>query len=203
MKIAFLAKKGGAGKTTSSLLVAEALRQAGNHVAVHDFDKQGTSTKSITFSGSEVELAIPNNHYTYIVFDTPPNLEHSTTHLAVKEADVIVIVTGQTVVDFWEVTEAVKFAQDTNPRAAVRVLVNRVKSGTILARSVDASVAQLNVRALKTQIPDRQVFAHFVGGGGWNVLDRAAQVLAGKLALEIVSLASTTSLAVQPEVTNL
>jgi chromosome partitioning protein len=198
MKIAFLAKKGGAGKTTSSLLVAEALRQAGNHVAVHDFDKQGTSTKSITFSGSEVQLAIPNNSYTYIVFDTPPNLEHSTTHLAVKEADVIVVVTGQTVVDFWEVTEAVKFAQDTNAKAVVRVLVNRVKSGTILARSVDASVAQLNVRALQTQIPDRQVFAHFVGGGGWNVLDRAAQVLAGKLALEIVSLTNSTSLAVKP-----
>jgi hypothetical protein len=64
---------------------------------------------------------------------------------------------------------------------------------------VDASVAQLNVRALQTQIPDRQVFAHFVGGGGWNVLDRAAQVLAGKLALEIVSLTNSTSLAVKPE----
>ena len=49
MKIAFLAKKGGAGKTTSSLLVAEALRQAGNHVAVQDFDKQGSSTKSLMY----------------------------------------------------------------------------------------------------------------------------------------------------------
>ncbi len=188
MKIAFIAKKGGAGKTTSSLLVAEALRQAGNHVALQDFDKQGSSTKSIRHSHSEVEIAVPKSQYTYIVFDTPPNLEHAASLVAVQQADVIIVVTGQTVVDFWEVSEAVEFAEKTNPRAAVRVLINRVKSGTILARSVDDSVAALKIKALKTQIPDRQVFAHFVGGGGWNVLDRSAQALAGKLALEIVSL---------------
>src|ERR1035437_1192982 len=194
MKIAFLAKKGGAGKTTSSLLVAEALRQAGNHVAVQDFDKQGSSTKSLMHSQSEVEIAVPKNEYTYIVFDTPPNLEHSATLGAVREADVIVVVTGQQVVDFWEVTEAVEFAEKTNPRAVVRVLVNKVKNGTILARSVDESIMALKVKALQTHIPDRQVFAHFVGGGGWNVLDRAAQVVAGKLALEIVSLTNSSSL---------
>jgi chromosome partitioning protein len=194
MKIAFLAKKGGAGKTTSSLLVAEALRQAGNHVAVHDFDKQGSSTKSILKSHSEVEIAVPNSEYTYIIFDTPPNLEHATTLLAVKEADVVIVVTGQTVVDFWEIAEAVTFAEKTNPKAVVRVLVNRVKAGTILARSVEESVGALKVKTLKTQIPDRQVFAHFVGGGGRRVLDRTAQVLAGKLALEVVSLTNSTSL---------
>lgn len=193
MIVTFLAKKGGAGKTTCSLLVAEALRQAGNQVAVHDFDKQGTSTKSIQFSGSSVEIATPGNAYSYIVFDTPPSLEHATTHLAVKEADIIVVVTGQTVVDFWEVAEAVKFAQQTNARAVVRVLVNKVKPGTILARSVDESIETLHIQALKTRIPDRQVFAHFVGGGGWNVLDRSAQSLAGSLALEIVSLTKIIS----------
>jgi chromosome partitioning protein len=199
MKIAFLAKKGGAGKTTSSLLVAEALRQAGNHVAVHDFDKQGTSTKSIRHSGSQIEIAVPNSSYSYIIFDTPPNLEHATTLLAVKEADVVIVVTGQTIVDFWEVSEAVSFAEKTNPKAVVRVLVNRVKSGTILARSVEESVAALKLKALQTQIPDRQGFAHFVGGGGWNVLDRAAQGLAGKLALEVVSLTHTTTLSTAQE----
>jgi cellulose biosynthesis protein BcsQ len=194
MKIAFLAKKGGAGKTTCSLLMAEALRQAGNHVALQDFDKQGSSTKSLRHSGSEVEIAVPKSQYTYIVFDTPPNLEHAASLLAVQQADVIIVVTGQTVVDLWEVNEAVDFAEKTNPRAAVRVLVNRVKSGTILARSVDETIGALKIRALRTQIPDRQVFAHFVGGGGWSVLDRAAQALAGKLALEIVSLPQSASL---------
>jgi len=194
VKIAFLAKKGGAGKTTSSLLVAEALRQAGNHVALQDFDKQGSSTKSIRHSGSEVEIALPKNQYTYIVFDTPPNLEHAASLVAVQQADVVIVVTGQTIVDFWEVGEAVAFAEKTNPKAAVRVLINKVKTGTILARSVEDSVAALKIKALKTQIPDRQVFAHFVGGGGWNVLDRSAQALGGKLALEIVSLPQTASL---------
>jgi len=114
--------------------------------------------------------------------------------VAVQQADVVIMVTGQTVVDFWEVSEAVEFAEKTNPRAAVRVLINRVKTGTILARSLDNSVSALKIKVLKTQIPDRQVFAHFVGGGGWDVLDRSAQALAGKLALEIVSLPQTASL---------
>lgn len=184
----------GQGKTTSSLLVAEALRQAGNHVALQDFDKQGSSTKSIRHSGSEVEMAVRNSQYTYIVSDTPPNLEYAASMVAVQQADVVIIVTGQTVVDFWEVSEAEEFAEKTNPKAAVRVLINRVKTGTILARSVEYSVAALKIKALKTQIPDRLVLAHFVGGGGWDVLDRSAQALAGKLALEIVSPPQTASL---------
>jgi hypothetical protein len=32
-------------------------------------------------------------------------------------------------------------------------------------------------KALKTQTPDGQVFAHFVAGGDWNVLDRSAEAL--------------------------
>lgn len=64
------------------------------------FDKQGSSTKSIRHSGYEVEIAVPKNQYTYIVFDTPPNLEHAASLVAVQEADVVIIVTGQTVVDF-------------------------------------------------------------------------------------------------------
>lgn len=194
MKITFLSKKGGAGKTTSSLLVAEALRQAGNSVALQDFDKQGSSSKSIRHSGSEVEIAVPKSQYRYIIFDTPPNLEHAASLVAVKEADVVVVVTGQTVVDLWEIGEAVAFAEKTNPTAHVRALVNRVKAGTILARSVEESLDHLKIQALRTQIPDRQAFAHFVGGGGWNVLDRSAQALAGKLALEIVSLPQQASL---------
>ena len=194
MKITFLSKKGGAGKTTSSLLVAEALRQAGNHVALQDFDKQGSSSKSIRHSGSEIEIAVPKSQYKYIIFDTPPNLEHAASLVAVKQADVVIVVTGQTVVDLWEVGEAVAFAEKTNPNAHVRALVNRVKAGTILARSVEESLEHLKIQALRTQIPDRQVFAHFVGGGGWNVLDRSAQALAGKLALEIVSLPQQASL---------
>ena len=157
----FRQKRGGAGKTTSSLLVAEALRQAGNHVALQDLDKQGSSTKSIRHSGSEVEIAVPKNQYTYIVFDTPPNLEPAASLVAVQQADVVIIVTGQTVVDFWEVSEAVEFAEKTNPKAAVRVLINRVKTGTILARSVEDSVAALKIKALKTQIPDRPGFRSF------------------------------------------
>lgn len=198
MKITFLSKKGGAGKTTSSLLVAEALRQAGNHVALQDFDKQGSSSKSIRHSGSEIEIAVPKNQYKYIIFDTPPNLEHAASLVAVKQADVILVVTGQTVVDLWEVGEAVSFAEKANPNAHVRALVNRVKAGTILARGVEESLEHLKIQALQTQIPDRQAFAHFVGGGGWGVLDRAAQALAGKLALEIVSLPQQASLATAP-----
>ena len=176
MKIAFLAKKGGAGKTTSSLLVAEALRQAGNHVALQDFDKQGSSTKSLHYSGSEVEIAVPKSQYTYILFDTPPNLEHPATHVAVKQADVIIVVTGQTVVDFWEVGEAVAFAEKTNPKAVVRVLVNRVKAGTILGAKRGRIGGDATDQSAQNPDPRSSSICSLCG---WRWMERAGQDRAG------------------------
>ena len=78
MKITLLAKKGGVGKSTVSILLYEAFRQAGKSVSLHDWDAQGTSSKALELilgpdaSKQPVEPDI-------VIYDTPPNLDHTAT----------------------------------------------------------------------------------------------------------------------------
>jgi chromosome partitioning protein len=187
MNIALVAKKGGVGKSTMSLLIAQALRQAGRQVAVNDWDEQGTSTKSCRINGGEI--AIPGGEYDYLIYDTKPDLKDSSTKSAVTHADVVIVVTTPSTPDMWEAKEAVEFVKHQNPNAIVRVLINRVKRGTLLAKGAAdaADVLGISVPVLNTQILDRQVYAHFIGGG-WKTLDLAAQKQVGNLAVEVLTL---------------
>jgi cellulose biosynthesis protein BcsQ len=47
MNITLLAKKGGVGKSTLSILLYEAFRHAGKSVSLRDWDAQGTSSKAL------------------------------------------------------------------------------------------------------------------------------------------------------------
>lgn len=63
----FALQKGGVGKSTSTVAVAEILAAAGNRVLVVDFDSQGNATKMLTqnsiyqYTGSTVMEAIQSN----------------------------------------------------------------------------------------------------------------------------------------------
>ena len=71
--ITLLAKKGGVGKSTLSLLLHESLRADGQNVAIQDWDEQGTSTTSLELI--EGQKASLGNTYDVLIHDTPPNLE--------------------------------------------------------------------------------------------------------------------------------
>jgi cellulose biosynthesis protein BcsQ len=47
LNITLIGKKGGVGKTNTSLMLYEAFRQAGKTVYVQDWDSQGTITKAL------------------------------------------------------------------------------------------------------------------------------------------------------------
>jgi chromosome partitioning protein len=187
MNICIIARKGGVGKSTASLLIAEALRQTGKRVAIHDWDDQGTSSRSSKIAGRE--LAETNKQYDFILYDTPPNLDHLSTATAVRHANVILIMTTPNAADLWEAKDAADFAIQANSKAIIRVLVNKVKKGTLVARSLQDAfkVLQIPIPALTNQIQDRQVFAHFLTGG-WSCLDVPAQLQVANLVSEILTL---------------
>ena len=66
-KVMFAIQKGGVGKTTSTVSVAETLAAAGYRVLVVDFDSQGNATKMLTkrsiydFTGKTIMEAVRNN----------------------------------------------------------------------------------------------------------------------------------------------
>ena len=80
MKIALVAKKGGVGKTTLSILLHEAFRRAERNVAVRDYDAQGSASKALSAFGGQPE--IPGTQYDILIIDTPPSLSAAATAAA-------------------------------------------------------------------------------------------------------------------------
>ena len=129
--IALIAKKGGVGKSTGTILLYEALRQAGRNVAIKDWDAQGTSTKTLRLITAEKPEV--NGKPDIVIWDTPPSLEHTATGTAVRNADIALVVTTPGMADSWEAEEAVLFVRNRNPKAVVRVVFNKFRKATVLA----------------------------------------------------------------------
>jgi chromosome partitioning protein len=173
MNITLLAKKGGVGKSTVSILLYEAFRQAGKTVSIRDWDAQGTSTKSLELihGGSSRNESRDTN---IVIFDTPPSLDHTATATAVRSADIVLVVTSPSPADIWEAEDAVRFAQAKNSKAMVRVIFNKVRKTTVLGRLVDESAKQVSVPALPVSLSGRECYQHAVAQG-WKALDNAAR----------------------------
>src|ERR1700721_663975 len=173
MNITLLAKKGGVGKSTVSILLYEAFRQAGKSVSIHDWDAQGTSSKSLELIHGVKQVGKADNA-TIIIYDTPPSLDHTATATAVRSADIVLVVTSPSPADIWEADDAVRFAKAKNPKASVRVIFNKVRRQTVLGRLVEESAKQMSVPALSVTLSARECYQHAVAQG-WKALDGAAR----------------------------
>ena len=116
MKLTLLAKKGGVGKSTVSLLLYEAFRQAGKTVMIQDWDSQGTSSKSLELigSGEGPRPAKPD----IVIYDTPPSLEHTATATAVRNADIALVITSPAPADIWEAEEGGEVRAGAKPEGS-------------------------------------------------------------------------------------
>lgn len=187
MNITLLAKKGGVGKSTVSILLYEAFRQAGKTVSLHDWDAQGTSSKALELINghkNEIDRKADIN-----IYDTPPSLDHTATATAVRSADIALIVTSPSPADIWEAEEAVLFVKSRNPKAAVRVVFNKVRKTTVLGRLVDESAKQVSVPSLPVSLSARECYQHSVAQG-WKALDSAAREEVLQLTVALLSLKS-------------
>ena len=172
MVIAVVAKKGGVGKSLISLLLYHSLKQAGRSVELQDWDAQGTATKSrdLTESGRKV---LPTAEI--MIYDTPPNLSHTATDVAVRSADLVLVVATPSPVDVWEAQEAATLAQKTiRKKAKVRVVFNKVRRNTVLGRVRDETSKQFPVPTLQTVLSNRECYQHFAWQG-WKALDSTAR----------------------------
>lgn len=174
MNITLLAKKGGVGKSTVSILLHEAFRVAGKSVAIKDWDAQGTSSKALELIRSADSNLRDIAEPSIVIYDTPPNLEHTATATAVRSADIVLVVTSPSPADIWEADAAVRFVQSKNSKAAVRVIFNKVRRATVLGRLVDESAKQVSVPTLPVTLSARECYQHAVAQG-WRALDNSAR----------------------------
>jgi chromosome partitioning protein len=184
MVITLLAKKGGVGKSTVSLLLHEGLRQAGKSVAIRDWDQQGTSNKALELiDGQKAQDA---KGYDVLIYDTPPNLGHTATSLAVQNADIVLIVATPSPFDIWEAEEAATFVRGRRPDVPVFVLFNKVKRNTLLGRVLDDNAKQLSAPVLPNMLSARECYQH-AGIRGWKALDGAAREEVFRLTLAVTT----------------
>lgn len=190
MIITILAKKGGVGKSTVALLLHEALTRAGKSVAIQDWDVQGSSNKALSLIGGQ--KAEMGARYDVLIYDTPPNLEHTATAVAVKMAQLAIVVASPSPMDLWEAEEAVRFVTTKNPNAIVRLVLNKVRKGTVLAGLLEENVKSVSVPKLGTVLSARECYQH-AAAQGWKALDAAAKEEVFQLTVSLLSLTSNLS----------
>jgi chromosome partitioning protein len=184
MNIALLAKKGGVGKSTLALLLYEAFRKAGKSVLIRDWDAQGTSTKALEIIDGQPNT---NSKADIIIYDTPPNLDHTATATAVRSADVALVVTSPSPADIWEAEQAVRFVRSRNDRLVLRLVFNKVRKATILSRMIDESAKQVSIPSLPISISARECYQHALAQG-WKALDSSAREEILELTVALLSL---------------
>jgi chromosome partitioning protein len=185
MNITLLAKKGGVGKSTLSILLYEAFRQAGKSVSIKDWDAQGTSSKALELILGP-EAGKQPTKTDIVIYDTPPSLEHTATATAVRNSELVLVVTSPSPADIWEADDAVRFVQAKNSAARVRVIFNKVRKATVLGRLVDESAKQISVPALSVTLSGRECYQHAVAQG-WRALDSAAREEVLQLIVSVLS----------------
>jgi len=185
LNITVLAKKGGVGKSTTSVLLYEVLRHAGKTVSLKDWDPQGTSSKALEFIHGQRPETVANPDI--VIWDTPPNLEHTATATAARSANVALVITTPAPADLWEAEETVRFVQERNAKASVRVVFNKFKKATVLGRLVEDSAKQLSAPFLPVMLNYRECYNHSIVQG-WKALDNAAREEALQFALAFLSL---------------
>jgi chromosome partitioning protein len=184
MTITVLAKKGGVGKSTVSVLLHEAFKRAGKRVAIQDWDAQGTSNKALDQIGGQ---KAGGDGYDILIYDTPPNLEHPATAAAVRSADIALVITSPSPADVWEAEEAVQFIRAKGGQAVPMVLFNKVRKRTILGRLVDEAAKQISIPPVPVHLSARECYQHAIGRG-WAALDANAREEVLQLAVFLMSL---------------
>jgi cellulose biosynthesis protein BcsQ len=188
--IAIIAKKGGVGKTTVTMLLYEAFRQAGRPVFIHDWDPQGSVTKCLkSIHQGKIPTMNGKDDNAIMLWDSPPDLTHTATATAARNANIALIVTSPAPLDMWEAQETANFVQSRNSGAVIRVVINKFKRATVLGRGIEGNTKLINVPTLPVMLNQRECYIH-ASVHGWQALDNAARQEVLQLGISLLSFQS-------------
>ncbi len=177
--ISFVNPKGGSGKTTAAINVAECLARSGHKVAAVDTDpqmsfsnwsKRGSTKVDVFAASTEKDVYQVRKHlseYDYVIIDGAGSLSVITS-AAVMVSDLVIIPVSPSPLDFGtagcvlDVLEAQAF----NRPVPAAFLITRKVEGTMMLGKLKQSIAETDVPCFSVSLGDRQSYVKTLVDGG-------------------------------------
>jgi chromosome partitioning protein len=175
--------KGGAGKTTTTILLGLALLEVGHQACVVDTDPQKTASRWIADSGLPL---LSKDVKATVLIDTPPRLDDAKLKKAIEESDLVLVVSSPSPADLFTTQDTVRLIAALNATEKSCLLFNQVQDGTILSRGLTETAHRIGLQPLNSFLTRRQCYQHAVLLG-WNALPSKAKEEVLKVALELIS----------------
>ncbi|HEY4311647.1 MAG TPA: ParA family partition ATPase [Pirellulales bacterium] len=181
MIIAFLNQKGGVGKTTLAVHVADALARRKKCVLLVDADPQGSAldwaasrkgeplfpVAGLPRASIHKELPVLAKGYDFVLIDGPPRV-YEVARSAIMASDLVLIPVQPSPYDVWAAKEIVDLLREASvykPTLKSAFAINRKIVNTALGRDVVEALAEYPIPVLKTAICQRVALAESAGQG--------------------------------------
>ena len=200
MILTLTSRKGGCGKTVLAMVIAAALAEQGVDVALLDADPNGSAYRWATdilraptiraYAEADAErladlLPTLAERHAGVVADTAGFGNQAAT-VAAAAADLVLVPVAPGEADVMEAQRTVAYvaglARSTRRTIPARIVVNRVRRNTTLARHVAAEIERLGLPRLDTTISEAVAYGEMSFSGALPAAGTAAEEVAALMA---------------------
>jgi chromosome partitioning protein len=181
MIISLLNQKGGVGKTTLAVNLADCLHLQNKRVLLIDSDPQSSAldwSSTRTYDDGFSVIGIPKatvhkevknfeKDYEYIIIDSPPR-SYDVLRSILLASNIVLMPVQPSPYDVWATDEIIKLINECknfNENMKSAFVINRKITNTAIGRDVISAFDDIDIPVLQASITQRVIFAETVGTG--------------------------------------